>query len=71
VGDVFHDTGLKETDEEKELQKTSGGDRIEGGESVGDISEGLSRVASPDQSFNLLFGNGHNNLESFLDIVRS
>jgi hypothetical protein len=40
---IAHDTGLEDTNEEKELDKSSGRDLLEGGEAVGDIGEALSR----------------------------
>jgi len=43
-GQVTHDRGLKNTNEEKELNKTSGRDGLEGSESVGDGLEGGSTV---------------------------
>jgi hypothetical protein len=42
-GDVLHDGRLKDTDEEKELDKSTGRDGLEGSETVGDISELGSR----------------------------
>merc|ERR1719232_2499750 len=39
AGNIKHDAGLKNTDEEKKLDKSTGWDGLEGGETVGDVSE--------------------------------
>jgi hypothetical protein len=41
-GQVTHDTALEDSDEEEELDKSTGRDLLEGGESTGDGGEGLS-----------------------------
>ena len=45
-GQVTHDRGLEDTNEEEELDKSTGRDGLEGGETVGDGSEGSSRVVN-------------------------
>merc|ERR1719232_771190 len=39
TGNIKHDAGLKNTDEEKKLDKSTSWDGLEGGETVGDVSE--------------------------------
>merc|ERR1719356_2390643 len=39
AGNIKHDAGLKNTDEEKKLDKSTCWDGLEGGETVGDVSE--------------------------------
>ena len=43
-GQVTHDRGFQDSNEEKELDKATGGDFLEGGETVGDFGEGLAGV---------------------------
>ena len=43
-GQVTHDRGFQDSNEEKELDKATGGDFLEGGKTVGDFGEGLAGV---------------------------
>ena len=45
-GDVTHDRGFEDTDKEKKLDKSTGRDGLEGGETVGDGGEACARVVN-------------------------
>ena len=72
-GDVLHDSKLKETNEGNKLSDSSTLDGVEGGESVGDIGEGKSRVVDVSWKTDSVLGdkvsdNGKHGDTSVLDL---
>jgi hypothetical protein len=73
TGEVLHDRGLKDSNEEKELDKSTSGDLLEGGETVGDGRKGLSGVVDGSRKTDTGFldkvsNNGEHRDTSVLDL---
>jgi hypothetical protein len=73
TGDVLHDRGFEDSNEEKKLDKSTSGDLLEGGETVRDRRKGLSGVVDGSRKADASFldkvsNNGEHRDTSVLDL---